>query len=242
VPARDKEDEADLDKKLVEPVYKGGDFFLQHFTPKGGFKSPVGEQAACLLDKASHMMDFHFCHDKLARAYKKSYKMDCDSQRVVNGFKDIEACCAGESHIPLWQQMKTCKAKAAPIEAFGRKMVPNFDLCIKHSNEDKPSKASQDACVAAIKATLVIARRLFKASADLYVEGHRLDVTDKALKFMTKCEPATKMSAATKAGLRDDPDKVLFTKVCRSLLATMWTEVIPADKNVDDDWNSNQNQ
>ena len=113
-------------------------------------------------------------------------------------------------------------------------MMTNFDICIKHASEDKPSKASQDACVNAIKATAILARRLFKASADLYLEGHRLDVTNKALKFMSKCEPATKMSAATKAGLRDDPDKVLFTKVCRSLLATMWTEVYPQAK--DDDW------
>jgi hypothetical protein len=167
--------------------------------------------------------------------------MDCDKSRVMNGFKDIEECCSGESHIPLWQQMKTCKLKAAPIEAFGRKMQPNFELCVKHMADprlvqglEKPSEASKDACVAAIKATLVAARRLFKASADLYLEGHRLDVTDKALKFMTKCEPATRMSAAKQAGLRDDPDKVLFTKICRSLLATMWTEVYPQAK--DDDW------
>jgi len=219
-------------------VYKDGDFFLQHFTPKGGFKSPVGEQAACLLDKAAHMMDFHFCHDKLAREYQKSYKMDCDKQRVKHAFLDIEACCAGESHVPLWQQMKTCRRKVASIKAFSRKMF------IKHDHT-----ASPGAFAAFIKASVVTARRLFKASADLYLEGHRLDVTDKALKFMTKCEPATRMSAATEAGLRDEPYKVLFTKVCRSLLATMWTEVYPQAKDekrfsagaallsfTDDDW------
>jgi hypothetical protein len=230
----DTEDEADLDKKLLKPVYTDGDFFQQYFTPAGGFKTPVGEQAACIVDKASHIMNFHFCHDNLARPFSKSYKQDCDAMFIKNTLKDINECCLGESHIPLWAQMHTCKHKVAPITAFMTKYLGSFDSCLAkgkayqqaHPKAERDGRAFKNAdCGKTKQVVPLAAKKLFKVATDLYVLGHKLDVTDHAKSFMRVCEP----------GLGSSNAKKLFPKKCRNMLAKMWTKVTKQSVK-DDDW------
>ena len=251
----DTEDKADVDEKLMAPIFKDGDFFSQFFTPAGGFMTPVGEQAACIVDKASHVMNFHFCHDDLRRTFKKTYKQDCDRLFVKNAITDISECCLGEAHIPLWSQMHTCKKKTAPITAFMTKHLGQFDQCMKKTEalttgkkaiQDTAAEDKTPACAKAVAIVPAVAKRLFKLGTELYVQGHKLDLTKHAKDFMQLCEP----------GLENAPSKkrphALFTRKCRNKLAEMWTAVTKEDTseeiedlkkpstinnaNADDDW------
>ena len=229
----DTEDEADLDTKLLKPVYTDGDFFQQYFTPAGGFKTPVGEQAACIVDKASHIMNFHFCHDNLARPFSKSFKQDCDALFMKNVIKDINECCLGESHIPLWAQMHMCKHKVGPIVAFMTKYLGSFDSCLNKGRQYHQAHPKADIslgfknadCKKTKQVVPIASKKLFKVATDLYVLGHKLDVTDHAKSFMRACEP----------GLGSSIPKNMFPKKCRNLLAKMWTKVTKQSVK-DDDW------
>ena len=205
-------DKKDIDFKLAQLVTNDGDFFQQYFTPVGGFKTPVGEQAACLVDKASHLLNLHFCHDKLARSFEKSFQQDCDNMFVADVLKDIHECCLGVSHVPLWTQMRLCRKKTHPIARAVKERLGHVDTCLSslkgtyaytyglhdsawrkyawlqklHFNQMLCKKADHEL------ATVVprVANALFKIATELYLRGHTLDLTAGARQFMAACEPA----------------------------------------------------
>jgi len=253
----DKADPADIDKKLAKPVINNGDFFFQYMRPKSGFRSPMGEQAACVLDKAVHIMDFHFCHSQFMRPFQKSYKMDCDVMFLPNLAKDLDECCVGEEHVPLWGQMHKCQKMVKPISKFVRKtMVPLFAQCMADAGPQvaalPPSTTkgfdatfrnafAHPSCNKAARLTPAAVTRLYKVSATLYVTSNKLDLTEHAKTMMATCDPIEAPPTTKAAMVVSDS----FTKKCHHLLGGMWRAVVksrfaepdtPRDDAIDDDW------
>lgn len=141
----DQKDLKDIDQTEEERI-SGGGMMYETFKPAGGYVTPVGEQAGCILDKAAHLMNFHSCNsivmpDPNDKApYKPSIIADhpglkgvCKNMKgnVYTSTKvALNKCCEGSDHIPLWSSMKTCAKRVAPIVNFLHTHESDWATCL----------------------------------------------------------------------------------------------------------------
>jgi len=125
--------------------------------PRHGFRTPVGEQATCVVDKVAHLLSLAFCgvgvvslgKAKQRRSNKEGDKhhrheakdlgplgMGCDSELFETLGQALGRCCAGEGkHIPAeWghhaNAMRRCREWVQPLASYvHHDVAPAFAAC-----------------------------------------------------------------------------------------------------------------
>ena len=214
-----------VDKQLEGSTAEGGGFtFPNSFRPKGGFRTPVGEQAACILDKAARMMTFHVtCHQDHGKHHF------CHTHFMGSVLKSLHKCCTGEEHIPLWGQMTSCNRRMRPAVKFMTQHKGMWRVCVTEARMKwvrGGRKGYPDfntvTCLKAGELIPAIVKRLYAVSAELFVEAHRLDVTRLAKKMMITCDPGY----CARMGCDKDGHELalqdLFSPVCTHMMRHMF--------------------
>jgi hypothetical protein len=200
-------------------------FFNKHFIPEGGFRTALGEQAACLLDKAAHALEFHFCHGELERAATADERDGCDRDFVAHLDNGIELCCTGEAHIPLWDTINECDEMTHMARTTIHTFAKEFHMCIEGVSKNTPCETIEDkhqkqACLrkhdeakhhgcANLPKIPSIAHSLMRVAVNLFVESDRLDVSTDAEKFVEQCEFSAKelqMAALRERAVETHPE------------------------------------
>ena len=108
--------------------------FVSHgfFRPKAGFADSAGEQAACVLDKALHVIQFSLCAPGTRlRAFKKGIRGDCDKSFLPNTAASLKQCCTGMEHLPSWASSSRCKLAIAPAVLRLDDLASAMSECLK---------------------------------------------------------------------------------------------------------------
>ena len=120
-------------------------FYMLYWRPKGGFKSSSEEQAACVIDKAAHMLMFATCTaEELLRPKKSTYRLDCDRMFVSDLVQDLQSCCVGVEHAAMWQSQKRCEATIAPVVKIASSYIKPMAKCVKVVEAERYTDAGED--------------------------------------------------------------------------------------------------
>jgi hypothetical protein len=119
------------------------DFFNDYFVPKGGFKDPSGEQAACLLDKADHIMQIMRCAQKVHPVG------DCSTNFISDLLPALADCCAGNELKRKWSQGKLddsvkdlCTSRIAKVYlSVKQQLLPGWITCEAAGGTGSPERA-----------------------------------------------------------------------------------------------------
>ena len=183
----------EIDKKLITE-----DFFDHgYFTPDGGFADSAGEQAACVLDKGLHLIQFSLCEPGTRlRAYSKRYRNDCDRRFLDDAVLALRECCSGAAHLPSWASSHRCRKTTAPALAKLNKLAAEFKTCREHVHAAGPGYRwaignSKNAGCAAIYTELGAPLQgpayaaIYTAAKTLY--GYTSNHPEGARKFLEEC-------------------------------------------------------
>jgi hypothetical protein len=113
------------------------DFFTLYLRPAAGFATAREEQAACLLDKALHVLDFDRCDPAgFLRRHGQGGGGggggggDCDASFGTRVQRELAQCCDGDEHAAMWDQQRRCHAAAAPALAAAAAFAPRWRRCL----------------------------------------------------------------------------------------------------------------
>jgi hypothetical protein len=94
--------------------------------PTGGYESAVGEQAACVLDKAMKLIEVLFAF-KHCRRFDRPRGELCYGGVAEDLVADAGECCAGNEHIVLPRSLARCKAGIRPwLGAIRKVLLPRL--------------------------------------------------------------------------------------------------------------------
>ena len=197
---------------LENPAF--GELFVPAFVAREGFKSAVGAQAACVLDKAALLLHFYYCHDGKAWEYMREFEMNCDKDFTATMAHDLQQCCFGSPYVPPWAPVQACRRRLAPALAALR--LVSFARCTARG-DGWPAKAhfraTGRACGEGVRAARVAARLLFGVANALFSAGQLFGAADKtpqARTFMAACAPAL------------NEHTTVEDAQCRTRLVTLW--------------------
>jgi len=121
-------------------------FYMLYWRPKGGFKSSSEEQAACVLDKAAHLLMFATCTpEELLRPKKSTYRLDCDRAFIGDLLQDLRSCCVGVEHAAMWKSQQRCEHTIAPLLKIAGSYAKPFAKCVKVVDSERRTDPGEDA-------------------------------------------------------------------------------------------------
>jgi hypothetical protein len=199
-------DKDEVDKQLAQAVADGGDFYASWTRPTRGFLSPLGEQAACVIDKSAHILEFHFCTSIMESRYQYSIENNCEgagADYLDTTLKALSECCEGDEHIPTWSEMQICSNSIDPLVKEFDGKVQTWKKCVKSADEALDAAAKikdddemhaahkeaydSDECREAGEMVTDLVEKLHDIGGTMFVESHALDITENVKRFMYAC-------------------------------------------------------
>ena len=146
------------------------DFFTLYLRPAAGFATAREEQAACLLDKALHVLDFDRC-DPAAFLRRHGQRGggggggggsggggggrgsgDCDASFGTRVQRELAQCCDGDEHAPMWDQQRRCHTAAAPALAAAAAFAPRWRRCLHAVRQTLGASALRGGAAGSVRA------------------------------------------------------------------------------------------
>ena len=175
--------------KDLLPAATAHGFVSKKLTPKGGFPTDYGEQAACILDKAEAVLDLlpaMFVCD----SWDEDVGETCYPESIDHLVRHTQMCCEGREHFVLWKSDVMCEKKVASFNYLLRTRVkPLFDKCVNKGKKFTKKECSDLPTRTTWNTWATIIRNAFSAANDLYAQGDPKDKTPAAKAMLKLCLP-----------------------------------------------------
>jgi hypothetical protein len=118
------------------------DFYSEYFTPPHGFTTAAGEQAACILDKADHMLQALVCTKKQLEGASPA-KHGCYAGWATALMRSIAECCSGMSMAKKWTMTGSLRSQCMAAIQEPYDQIDDKIVQVLGSLHGKFSKADQ---------------------------------------------------------------------------------------------------
>ena len=182
----DKVKAANPKKHLVLPASSAHGFTPSNYKPDGGFPTDVGEQAACVLDKAEAVVDV--VPEMLnCKEWHHEIGEPCYALPIEHLVKHTEACCEGREHFVLWDSDTLCEKNIAQfVHHLKSWAAPIFDKCALHGDA---SACTQLKTKNTYNHFATLLEQGIAAAKALYAKGKPGDLTEAAKAFTEVTRP-----------------------------------------------------
>lgn len=172
-------------------------FTPDKFTPKGGFPSDFGEQAACILDKGEAVLDLLVAMNTCS-AWGGKVGTICYKESIGHLHRHAEMCCEGREHFVMWTSDLTCEKAIAPfLSRLTKSLAGPFHKCVSPvGTEGRRSACSSLRALSGYNIFAELLAEATKAAHLLYQKGTPDDMTPAARDALKLCMPEVRKKSA----------------------------------------------
>ena len=187
-------------EKCAKPALRAASahgFTPDKFTPKGGFPSDFGEQAACILDKGEAVLDLLVAINTCS-AWGGKVGTICYKESIGHLHRHAEMCCEGREHFVMWTSDLTCEKAIAPfLSRLTKSLAGPFHKCVSPvGTEGRRSACSSLRALSGYNIFAELLAEATKAAHLLYQKGTPDDMTPAARDALKLCMPKVRKKSA----------------------------------------------